>query len=133
MTSIKFKSNQEKCRCRRRLLINPLTAEFIYLPTSAERALPINRPTAVKGFKRSGQLSVLQCIGWQPFPTQPACGVNYITGAGGDLSSPGYPNSHLPGVQCTWMIKVDNDKKIILNFETIDLGHGWLDLVKISM
>ena len=35
------------------LIFNPLAAEFIYLATSAEYAVPINLPTAVKGIEKT--------------------------------------------------------------------------------
>ena len=63
--------------------------------------------------------------GWQPFPpSSPGCGESFLTGVGGEITSPGYPNPYQPNTQCVWMIRVAYDMKIVLNFIVLDLGQS---------
>ncbi|XP_074657518.1 neuropilin-1-like [Tubulanus polymorphus] len=60
---------------------------------------------------------------WQPFPpSSELCGADYMTGPGGVLTSPGYPKPFIPDLECTWMIKVERHKRILLTFHELDLG-----------
>ena len=62
---------------------------------------------------------------WQPFPpNHPSCGPDYVTGVGGEITSPGYPNVYEPDVECTWMLRVEDDMFILLNFIDLDLGQS---------
>ena len=62
---------------------------------------------------------------WQPFPpNHPSCGPDYITGVGGEITSPGYPKVYEPDVECTWMLRVEDDMFILLNFIDLDLGQS---------
>ena len=61
---------------------------------------------------------------WQPFPSDPSCGSSFVTGVGGQLVSPGFPSPYPNDVECSWMIKVDESQKILLNFVELDLGQS---------
>lgn len=62
---------------------------------------------------------------WQPFPeSSPGCGPSYQSGLGGQITSPEYPNAFPPNAQCTWTIRVDHQKKIVLNFIGMKLGDS---------
>ena len=64
-------------------------------------------------------------LGWQPFPaSDPSCGETYLTGDGGQITSPGYPSPYPPDVQCTWMIRVKEDSMILMHFEVLDMGQS---------
>ncbi|XP_064627219.1 cubilin-like [Lineus longissimus] len=59
---------------------------------------------------------------WQPFsPSNKLCGADYMTGNGGVIMSPGFPR-FMSNVECTWMIKVHEDSKILLAFLDLRLG-----------
>ena len=64
--------------------------------------------------------------GWLPFPpSEDRCGERYIKyEVGGEIRSPGYPGPYPEKVECTWMIRVQNDQKIILNFIDLDLDDS---------
>ncbi len=60
---------------------------------------------------------------WQPYATSNAsCGSDYITGVGGEITTPGYPLPFEPRLSCTWMIRVKYDELILLNMLELDLG-----------
>ena len=62
---------------------------------------------------------------WQPFPaSDPSCGETYLTGDGGQITSPGHPSPYPPDVQCTWMIRVKEDSMILMHFEVLDMGQS---------
>ena len=61
---------------------------------------------------------------WQAFPPSTAgCGTEFLSDVGGEIISPGYP--HLPAVesQCTWTIRTDVTRKIMLHFRDFNLGN----------
>lgn len=62
---------------------------------------------------------------WQAFPPSPEiCGPLFITGVGGELSSPNFPDPYPTNVECTWMIRVERGKRILLTFMDVDMGHS---------
>ena len=68
-------------------------------------------------------MSCLLFPAWQPYPASNAsCGSDYITGVGGEITTPGYPYPFKPNLACTWMIRVQYDKLILLNMLELDLG-----------
>ena len=48
------------------------------------------------------------------------CGGNYHTNEG-VIRSPGFPNNYAHNRECTWVIRVDQGKQILLNFTNFDL------------
>ncbi len=81
-------------------------------------ALP--HPPGIYKYHHSG----VSITGWQPFPpSDPSCGADYITGMGGEIVTPGYPNPYQPNIECTWMIRVEEGMRILLNFIDLDLGQ----------
>ena len=61
---------------------------------------------------------------WQAFPpSTTGCGTEFLSDVGGEIVSPGYP--HLPAVesQCTWTIRADVTRKIMLHFRDLNLGN----------
>ncbi|KAK2183961.1 hypothetical protein NP493_290g02006 [Ridgeia piscesae] len=62
---------------------------------------------------------------WQPFPqSSPHCGSEFVTGVGGELTSPGFPDPYPANIECTWMIRVGYDQKVLINFMTLDMGQS---------
>ena len=62
---------------------------------------------------------------WLPFPDSPKeCGSYFITGVGGVITSPGWLDPYPGDIECTSMIRVDHNQKIIFNFLELDLGKS---------
>ncbi|KAK3090468.1 hypothetical protein FSP39_012126 [Pinctada imbricata] len=62
---------------------------------------------------------------WQPFgPSTIGCGPGYITGSGGVLTSPDYPNNFPAMSRCTWIIKVKDNQKILLTLTDLDINSS---------
>ena len=74
---------------------------------------------------RSAQLQTLLVSEWQPFPaSSPHCGPEFVTGVGGELTSPGYPEAYPPNIECTWMIRVGYEQKVLINLMKLDMGQS---------
>ncbi|CAH1799195.1 unnamed protein product [Owenia fusiformis] len=73
---------------------------------------------------------------WSPFTSDQRCGSTYLNGRGGVIASPGYPFAYDEGTECSWMIRVEEDKTILLNIVELDIGvevhcdrsAGYLDI-----
>ena len=59
---------------------------------------------------------------WQPFgPSTIGCGPGFITGFGGVVTSPGYPDDFPAMTRCTWIIKVKSTQKVLLTLVDMDI------------
>ena len=58
------------------------------------------------------------------------CGPKVIRGPGGVLTSPNYPHAFPDNVECTWMIRVKNHQRILLNFLNLDIGPSGESQIK---
>ena len=47
-----------------------------------------------------------------------------MNGPGGEITSPNYPNPYPSDVECTWMIRVRNEERILINVLELDLGKS---------
>lgn len=62
---------------------------------------------------------------WQPFPpSNQACGNGFILGQGGEISSPGFPLPYEDNIECTWMIRVDYNRHVLIHFLELDMGQA---------
>ena len=65
------------------------------------------------------------CVDWSSFTDlTDGCGEHFLTGPGGEITSPGFPQSFGADVHCAWTIRVDDYQRVVLNFEQLDLGHS---------
>ncbi|ESO87274.1 hypothetical protein LOTGIDRAFT_154773 [Lottia gigantea] len=61
---------------------------------------------------------------WRPFrPSTPGCGPEILSGWGGVITSPDFPEPFRGGTECTWLIKVREEQQIIVNIISLDLGQ----------
>ena len=64
------------------------------------------------------------CTGWPSFTDITAgCGTDLLTGPGGEITSPAFPQPYGTNVHCAWTIRVQHFMNIVLNFVNFDLGH----------
>lgn len=60
---------------------------------------------------------------WSSFPaSDESCGDTFLRGAGGEITSPGYPSPYPGHARCVWTIKVEPEMTVVLNFIELDLG-----------
>ncbi len=97
--------------------------------------LPLLKQSNSKStFLRCSYFCVSLTTGWSPFgQSNRSCGSDYITGVGGELTSPGYPAPYKPNLDCTWMIKVDPDEHILINFLALDMGTNGKQVVPVFL
>ncbi|GAB1600164.1 tolloid-like protein 1 [Argonauta hians] len=61
---------------------------------------------------------------WQPFgPPDEICGAEVVHGVGGVITSPHFPAPFPANIQCTWLIKVESQYKILINFVYLDIKN----------
>lgn len=62
---------------------------------------------------------------WHPFPPSTiGCGPGYLTGSGGTIHSPRYPETYPAEAGCTWVIQVQQHQRVLLNLLSLDITNS---------
>lgn len=95
--------------------------EYISTHSKLEVVFHSDVTTNAKGFL--GHYEFLD-KNWHPFPPSTiGCGPGYLTGPGGSITSPRYPDAYPAEAGCTWIIQVEQHQRVLLNILSLDITN----------